>query len=83
MLNATCSVQAAQQLEAAGRLLEAYEAVTGRLLPDTPLMHFVQLYLEASKPKPINELAVIRCRHACMGHWAGALGGSALLAEPA
>ena len=40
------SLQAAQQLEAAVQLLSAYEDVTGRGLPDTPLLHFIKLYLE-------------------------------------
>lgn len=48
LLTATAgpSSAAAAQLDAAGRLLEAYEGVTGRGLPDTPLAHFVRLYLE-------------------------------------
>ncbi|GAB4819984.1 hypothetical protein N2152v2_007030 [Parachlorella kessleri] len=57
-------MQAVQQLKAAIKLLSAYEEVTGRGLPDTPLMHFINLYLEAlqRKSEPLSQLLLQRYR---------------------
>ena len=78
-LNFHCQTLAhfAVYAKVAKMLLEAYEKETGRTLPDTPLVHFVQLSLEALTLESVDLFTGLRERYTF------ALGQDAAIAQEA